>query len=456
MLKPTSMGLDDLPDWYIRIAAPAFAQPLTYLFNLSLECSVVPHQWKRSCITPIPKVPSAVTCHDYRPISVTPILSRIMEKSLVKLLLYPVLTHPDYSHLFSDQFGFRPTGSTTAALIYLLHQVSCLLQEHEYVHIIGLDFSKAFDTVRHYGLVSKMGNFPLPDCFHNWLIDYLYSREHQTKVGDQKSAFLSINASIIQGSGLGPTSYIFNASDLHPVYRTNIIFKYADDTYLLVPARNSDLISEELASVSRWASENNMTLNSSKCREMIVCLSSANHLQIPPPCHNIIRVEEMTILGVSFTHTLSFAPHVLKVASKAGASLYALKTLKAHGLNGQALCDVAKSTLVAQILYACPVWSGFLRADEKAKLQSILHKAIRYNYLPTFYHSIDELFESYDGSMFSIILNNSQHVLFPLLPPPKETGYNLRKSSHGLMLPTAQSSLLRKNFIYRMLYRDIY
>ena len=115
--------------------------------------------------------------------SVTPILSRLMEKSLVKQLLYPVLIHPHCSHLFSDQFGFRPTGSTTAALVYLLHHISQLLQDHHYVHVVALDFSKAFDTVRHCSLMSKLGSFPVPDCCHNWIIDYFSSRHHQT--GDQ-------------------------------------------------------------------------------------------------------------------------------------------------------------------------------------------------------------------------------------------------------------------------------
>ena len=68
----------------------------------------------------------------------------------------------------------------------------------------------------------------------------------------------------------------------------------------------------------------------------------------------------MTVLGVTFTHTLSFASHILKATSNAAASLSVLKTLKAHGLHGQALCDVTQATLVAQLLYASPAWSGFI------------------------------------------------------------------------------------------------
>jgi len=78
-------------------------------------------QWKRSCITPVPKTAQPVTCADYRSISVTPVrvLSRVMERLIIRRDLYPVRVHPDFSNLFCDQFAFRPTGSTTAALIFL-------------------------------------------------------------------------------------------------------------------------------------------------------------------------------------------------------------------------------------------------------------------------------------------------------------------------------------------------
>jgi len=86
-IKPTAVELDGLSDWFIRLAAPAFAEPLTYLFNLSPECSVVPSQWKSSYITPLSKITQPLNCQDYRPISITPILSRIMEKIIVRSLL---------------------------------------------------------------------------------------------------------------------------------------------------------------------------------------------------------------------------------------------------------------------------------------------------------------------------------------------------------------------------------
>ena len=455
-IKSTAMGLDGLPDWFIRLAAPVFSSPLTYLYNLSLEQSVVPIQWKSSRITPVPKVTHPLTCQDYRPISITPILSRIMEKALVKSFLYPVLIHSDHSSHFADQFAFRPTGSTTSALVYLLHQITQLLQEHDYVHLIALDFSKAFDTVRHHTLLSKLSQVPLPDCFFNWLIDYFHLREHQTKLGLSESAFQAINASIIQGSGIGPACYIFSASDLHPVYPSNILFKYADDTYIIVPAANTTQIPSEIENVAKWATANNLKLNTAKTCEMIVRLPSRKQVKIPASHLDIVRVESITVLGVSFTCTLSFAPHVHNVIAKAARSLYAIKTLRAHGLQGQALFDVTTATLVAQLLYASSAWWGFLGMADKQALQAILSKASRYGFLPPCYTTLAQLIKEGDDTFFSAICSNENHVLHHLLPDIKETGYDLRPINHGYTLPRVQSNIQRKTFMYRMLYTDIY
>ena len=87
---------------------------------------------------------------------------------------------------------------------------------------------------------------PIKDNVYNWIVNFLIDRHHQTKAKGSRSEFLPITASIIQGSGIGPVAYILNASDLHPVHQHNMIFKYADDTYLIVPDIFSRTIPQEL------------------------------------------------------------------------------------------------------------------------------------------------------------------------------------------------------------------
>ncbi len=129
-LKSTSMGFDGLPAWFLRLSAPSIALPLAYLYNLSISQSKLPNQWRAGVITPVPKITRPTSADAYRPITVTPILSRLLERIVVRDYIYPIFTSPECMQKFSDQFAFRPTGSTTAALIAIWHKISNLLQTH--------------------------------------------------------------------------------------------------------------------------------------------------------------------------------------------------------------------------------------------------------------------------------------------------------------------------------------
>ena len=89
--------------------------------------------------------------------------------------------------------------------------------------------------MRHNTLLSKLAQFPLPDFAYNWVADFLLGRKHLTKFEQALSSVLAINASIIQGSVIGPTAYVIEASDLKTLEQANSLDKYADDTYLIVP-----------------------------------------------------------------------------------------------------------------------------------------------------------------------------------------------------------------------------
>src|SRR6218665_3413033 len=131
-----------------------------------------------------------------------------------QLHLSGYISAPPMVNLVADQFAFRPTGSTTAALIDLLHNMTVLLQHNEYVALFSVDFTKAFDSVKHLTLVQKLQLLDLPDHVFNWLVDYFEGRGHATRLGDAISLVAGINASIIQGSVVGPPSYVIVASDL--------------------------------------------------------------------------------------------------------------------------------------------------------------------------------------------------------------------------------------------------
>ena len=132
-----------------------------------------------------------------------------------------------------------------------------------------MDFSKAFDTVRHSALAKKLSLLNIPDGVYNWIVDFLVRHEHCTIFEGNMSSTVKVNASVIQGSVIGPGSYDVAASDLHPVVDGNKLVKFADDLTLIIPARNVDKRSTELQHVQSWSSANNLQLNCKKSQEIV-------------------------------------------------------------------------------------------------------------------------------------------------------------------------------------------
>ena len=214
--------------------------------------------------------------------------------------------------------------------------------------------------MRHNTLLNKLAQFPLPDFAYNW--DFLLGRKHLTKFAQVLSLVLAINASIIQGSVIGPTAYVIDASDLKTLELANSLDKCADDTYLIMPASHSHTISDELDNVSAWAVANNLSLNVNKSCEMIVrrpCLA-INDPIIPPALPGVKGVFELNILGVRMSDRRDFTPHINYVTTAAVQSTYALRVLRAHGLSGPNLWDVTRATAVAKLTYACSAWWGYV------------------------------------------------------------------------------------------------
>jgi hypothetical protein len=250
-------------------------------------------------------------------------------------------------------------------------------------------------------------------------------------------------------------AYVIAASDLNPVTPGNMFSKYADDTHLLVPPANSNSIQSELDHVAEWSENNNLKLNASKTVEMIIHKPRFNVALVPAPLPGVSRQSQLKILGVIITDTLSFEEHINNVTTRVAQAGYALRTLKAHGLVGRALWDVACATTISRLTYASPAWYGFLNKNQVNKAQGAINRLKRGGFLPPDQEDFCIICENADQRLFNNVLCNHNHVLHQLLPPVKSTPYNLRSRIHNRMIPSADNNL-RKNFIYRLLYKDTY
>ena len=247
---------DVLPNRFLKFISLAICEPLSTIYNNCIKQAFFPAQWKISISHPIEKINNPTQPNQHRPISITPIFSRILEKYIVKDHIYPCLTNKSR---FDDQFAFRPTGSHTSAIIYLTSVITFLLTSKKFIRLIALDFSKAFNALNNYTLITNMASLQLDDSIHNSLISFFLNRTHSTKFLNKTSSALSINSSVVQGSVLGPSSFIINPSSLKPVHLLNKMIKFADDNYLVIPSSNSNSLQLELDSLTEWAKLSNLS-----------------------------------------------------------------------------------------------------------------------------------------------------------------------------------------------------
>ena len=208
-LSPTASGPDGLPFWFLKLAAPIICGPLTHVVNLSLDTSTVPKQWKSATIHPIPKIAQPLEPSQMRPISVVSILSRLTERLVIRYFFNPVLST---CFDLSNQYAYRATCSTTAALVSMLAHITHLLSTNTHVHVLTFDYSKAFDTLSHSSVANTLSHLSAPDSIYNWVLDYLSDRSHATLIQGIKSPSATITAGVIQGSVLGPTLFNITAS----------------------------------------------------------------------------------------------------------------------------------------------------------------------------------------------------------------------------------------------------
>ena len=280
---------------------------------------------------------------------------------------------------------------------------------------------------------------------------------HVTKLNFSTLQPASINASVFQGSAIGPALFLLNSMDLIPLHSNCSMDKYADDTYLIVPAGSDHHIQSEIHSIEIWAKANNLKLNTNKCQEMVIYPSekARTNGKVISPLPSIERVQSMKILGVVIDKNLGISKHIDFICQAASQSLYAIKLLKAHGLDKISIHNVCKAVVISRLIYAVPAWWGFSNADDRQKLQAVVNRAIKWDFYKATDPCIQTIVYDIESKLFFNILNNKFHVLYQFLPPVKSNMHNLRPKAHNRELPNKTSALVAKNFLSRLLYQTL-
>lgn len=176
-------GPDEIPGWLLKENAHLLTIPICDIINCSFQEGQLPSAWKEANVIPVPKQrPIKDVNNHLRPISLTPIISKIAEEHIVETYIKPAVL----GILDPQQFGAIPKSSSTQALISLLHKMYVSTDGNGAANrVVLLDFRKAFDLINHNILVEKLLTLNLPKQVVCWIIDFLMFRKQRTKLSNE-------------------------------------------------------------------------------------------------------------------------------------------------------------------------------------------------------------------------------------------------------------------------------
>ena len=235
------------------------------LINLSFTTGVFPNIAKFAKIVTLYKKQNKLECNNYRPISLFSNIGKLIEKLLQKRL-YSFLDQSKC--LFESQFGFRPHHSANHDLITITEHIRSALDKNSFACGVFLDFQKAFDTVNHGILLSKLGYYSVRGIAHDLFKSYLTNREQHSVINGVSSSVLSITHGVPQGSFLGLLLFLIYINDLNHVVKHSTVHHFADETNLLysnspLKSRNK-CINHDLRLIVHWLRANRISLNVNK------------------------------------------------------------------------------------------------------------------------------------------------------------------------------------------------
>jgi hypothetical protein len=320
----TKGGPDGIPPSFFINCCDELSQPLSLLFALSMENSFLPSSWLLSYITPIFKKGNSADANNYRPISLTATMCKLME-SVIKYQMVQFLVEKGI--LNKRQHAFIKNHSTASNLLDCLRDWTVGLNSHSQTDLVYIDFSKAFDSIVHAKLLFKLELYGITGKLLQWISGFLSNRQQCVVLEHVMSPVSDVLSGVPQGTVLGPILILIYINDIDSVCCGNTVVQlYADDVKLYSNITvNNACIQQSLNSLSLWAKEWQLSININKCSVLSICsAASKTYFEYCIGGIPIPRQNSNVDLGVTITDELTFEAHINCIISKARQRLSAI------------------------------------------------------------------------------------------------------------------------------------
>lgn len=467
-IKSNAMGSDDIDRKMLELLLPELSEVLTFIINKCLLTSVFPNVWKFANILPIPKNSNPTALTHFRPISILPTISKILEK-IVANQINKFLTTKKI--LPPSQSGFRAHHSTTTALLHVTDEIFKASDSNLNTCLILLDFTKAFDTLNHDILCSKLGYFGFSESSVEFFYNYLQDRHQRVGLRSNFSNFELVKQGVPQGSILGPLLFSIYTADFYTCLSYCNSHQYADDTQIFFSFQIDKLrdsvekINADLKSISEISEAHNLILNESKT---VMLLFGPHNKTIISNGDFHIKLNNVTLNTTEFTKNLGlyldiglrFSRHVNYIVQK---SYIKLKLLYMHRdfLSVDVKLKLCDSLILSYINYCDVVYWPALTMGDRLSLQRIQNACVRFCYnlrkfdhisnkfLETGWLNLNERYQVHMACLtYNIVKTQCPEYLFTKLVTGDDTHQRPTRFCNLFRVPKHRTALFERGFSY--------
>ena len=428
----------------MKVCADQLGPFFTRFFQLLLNTHSMPRSWKQSTIMPIAKKPGAREFNDFRPVALTSIIAKCMERLVCNQLIKSVANHMD-----PLQFAYRAKRGVEDATLTLLNLIASHLDTSgTTVRVLFMDFSSAFNTIQPHVLIKKLLNLEVNPDLILWIRQFLCDRPQRVRLNGSLSRdpVLSdeviVNTGAPQGCVLSPILFSIYTNDISCNNSFLTLIKYADDMALVGRLKDELSLFEYRLQIDALASQFTSTFlkpNTTKTKELV--FGGGRISQTPEPIlinnQEVEIVKSFKYLGTVLDERLSFCEHVDYVYKRAQQRLFLLRKLKSFDVSQHILQLVYRSLIESVLSFNIITWYGNVSGNNKVKLARVVNTASK-----LIGNNQKQLSSIYKDAL----KRKSTQILYEPAHPLNQAFQKL-PSGRRLKVPLAKKNILKKSLV---------